>query len=60
MKPDVGTLEKKKTASMSSLPAWAHNVSASGRVAAAVVASLYLLQLVAPGVRTVFALVPAR
>lgn len=45
---------------MSSLPAWAHNVSASGRVAAAVVASLYLLQLVAPGVRTVFALVPAR
>ena len=42
-----------------SLPAWS-NVSLSGRVAAAVIGTLYLLQSVAPTVRSVFALVPAR
>lgn len=54
------THKKKRVGEQMSLPAWAHNVSLSGRVAAAVVGTLYLLQLLAPSVRSVFALVPAR
>jgi hypothetical protein len=45
---------------MPPLPAWAANVALTGRVAAATVTALFVLQLVAPGVRPVFALVPAR
>ena len=43
-----------------SLPPWAATVSLTGRIAAGVIFALYALQAVAPGVRTVLGLVPAR
>ena len=58
--PDARALGVTPPLMMPPLPAWAANVALTGRVAAATVTALFVLQLVAPGVRPVFALVPAR